>query len=222
MKLQDRLDAFTHELLASDKIPSATVTALIDGIEAQIASGQVDRALKAGDRAPHFTLSDSQGSSISTSTLLARGPLVISFYRGVWCPYCNLELQALEAARAEIEARGACLIAVSMQNAANSAKSARENKLGFPILVDAGGDVANRFGLRYTLSPRMIEIYKSLGNDLEAINGERSGTLPMPGRYVIGQDRIVAYAEVNPDYTRRPDPDDLYPILDRLARSKAA
>ena len=103
-----------------------------------------------------------------------------------------------------------------------NAKSARENKLGFPILVDAGGDVANRFGLRYTLSPRMIEIYKSLGNDLEAINGERSGTLPMPGRYVIGQDGIVAYAEVNPDYTRRPDPDDLYPILDRLARSKAA
>jgi peroxiredoxin len=218
MKLQDKLDAFTNDLVSSGKIPESIVTALKDGIAGQIASGQTDRALKAGDRAPTFTLTDADGASVSSAALLARGPLVVSFYRGVWCPYCNLELQALEAARADIEARGASLIAVSMQNAANSRKSARENHLGFPILVDAGGHIANEFGLRYTLSPPMIELNKTLGNDLEAINGESSGSLPMPGRYVIGQDGIVAYAEVNPDYTRRPDPSDLFPILDQLAR----
>jgi peroxiredoxin len=217
MKLQDKLDAFTDDLVGSGKIPESIVTALKDGIAAQVASGQADRALKAGDRAPTFTLTDTDGAAVSSAALLVRGPLVVSFYRGVWCPYCNLELQALEAVRADIEARGASLIAVSMQNAANSRKSSRENHLGFRILVDTGGHVANEFGLRYTLSAALIELNKTLGTDLEAINGESSGSLPMPGRYVIGQDGIVAYAEVNPDYTRRPDPSDLLPILDRLA-----
>jgi peroxiredoxin len=222
MKLQDRLDAFTNDLVSSGKIPESIVTALKDGIAGQIASGQADRALKAGDRAPTFTLTDADGTSVSSSALLARGPLVVSFYRGVWCPYCNIELQALEGARADILGRGASLIAVSMQTAANSRKSSRENHLGFPILVDAGGQIAKEFGLRYTLSPPMIELNKMLGTDLEAINDESSGSLPMPGRYVIGQDGIVAYAEVNPDYTRRPDPSDLFPILDQLARSSIA
>ena len=154
--------------------------------------------------------------------MLERGPLVVSFYRGVWCPYCNLELQALEEARSDIEARGASVVAISMQNAANSRKSVRENKVGFPILVDAGGAVAAEFGLRYSLKPDLIELYKTLGNDLALINGETSWSLPMPGRYVIGQDGVVAYAEVNPDYTHRPDPSDLLPVLDQLARAKAA
>jgi peroxiredoxin len=222
MKLQDKLDAFTADLVSSGKIPGPIVNALKDGIAEQIASNQVDRALKAGDRAPTFTLKDPQGVSVSSATLLKRGPLVVSFYRGVWCPYCNIELQALEAARPDIEGRGGSLIAVSMQNAANSRKSARENELGFPILVDTGGLLADEFGLRYSLKSEMIELYKTLGNDLEAVNGETSWSLPMPGRYIIGQDGIVAYAEVNPDYTHRPDPADLYPVLDQLARSRAA
>jgi peroxiredoxin len=109
-----------------------------------------------------------------------------------------------------------------MQNAVNSRKSVRENKLGFPILIDACGAVAAEFGLRYSLKPDLIELYKTLGNDLAVINGETSWSLPMPGRYVIGQDGVVAYAEVNPDYTHRPDPGDLLPVLDQLARAKAA
>jgi peroxiredoxin len=220
MKLQDQLDAFTADLINSGKIPAPIVAQLMESIQEQIASGKADRALKAGDRAPTFTLKDSQDISVNSAALLARGPLVVSFYRGVWCPYCNLELQALEAARVDIEARGASLIAVSMQNAANSHKSVRENGLSFPILVDAGGHVANQFGLRYILSSQMIALNKQLGTDLEAINGESSGSLPMPGRYIIGQDGIVAYAEVNPDYTHRPEPSDLFPVLDQLIRLK--
>jgi peroxiredoxin len=108
-----------------------------------------------------------------------------------------------------------------MQNAANSRKSMRENELGFPVLIDAGGAIAAEFGLRYSLSPHMIDLYKALGNDLEVFNGESSWSLPMPGRYVIGQDGIVAYSEVNPDYTHRPDPSDLFPVLDQLGRPAA-
>jgi len=222
MALQESLDAFAEELVRSGKIPEPVVAALQKGIADQVASGSVDRALRAGDRAPTFALPDPQGAPFSSSALLRRGPYVVSFYRGVWCPYCNLELQALEAARVDIEARGASLIAVSMQNAANSRKSARENGLGFPILVDVGGLVAQAFGLRYTLSPELVDLHSMLGNDLQAINGEGSGALPIPGRYVVGRDGIIAYAEVNPDYTHRPDPSDLLPILEKLARSYVA
>ncbi len=220
MQLQEKLDAFTSDLIKSGKIPEPLVTRLVAGIKELVASGKSDRALKAGDISPSFTLPDESGRSISSVKLLAHGPLVISFYRGVWCPYCNIELQALEEARADIEARGATLVAVSMQNAANSRRSVRENKLGFPVLIDAGGKVSEKFGLRYALTPETIELYRTLGNDLEAINGESSWSLPMPGRYVVGQDGVIAFAEVNPDYTHRPEPSDLLPVLDQLARAR--
>ncbi len=149
--------------------------------------------------------------------------LVLTFYRGVWCPYCNIELKALEEARPLIEAKGASLVALSMQNAPNSRRSARENGLGFPILVDKLGTVADAFGLRFKLSVAVVKIYRDvLKNDLEAYNDDRSWTLPMPARFVVGQDGVIAYAEVNPDFTRRPDPSELFPVLDQLARTRAA
>ena len=116
-----------------------------------IESGQAQRAKKAGDVAPEFTLIDPDGKPVSSRELLARGPLVVSFYRGVWCPYCNLELQALQEALPEITARGASLVAISPQTAPNSRKSQRDNKLGFPILSDVKSEVANAFGIRFAL-----------------------------------------------------------------------
>jgi peroxiredoxin len=187
-----------------------------------IASGQAQRAKKAGDVVPEFVLNDPDGKPVSSRELLAKGALVMSFYRGVWCPYCNLELQALQAALPEISARGASLVAISPQTAANSRKSQRDNKLGFPILSDVGSEVANAFGIRFALPDYLVEVYRSFGNNLPAINDDPPWVLPMPARYVIGSDGVIAYAEINPDYTRRPDPSELLPVLDRLLTSKAA
>jgi peroxiredoxin len=181
-----------------------------------IDSRQADDALEAGDTAPEFTLQDANGDTVSSRALLARGPLVATFYRGVWCPYCNFDLQALEEVRPEIECRGAALVAISPQTQANSRKSQRDNKLGFSILSDPGAAVANAFGLRFALPDDLIEVYRQFGNDLAKINDSPSWVLPMPARYVIGTDGVIAYAEVNPDYTRRPDPSELLPVLDRL------
>jgi peroxiredoxin len=104
-----------------------------------------------------------------------------------------------------------------MQTAANSKKSQRDNHLGFPILTDFKGEVADKFGLRWKLSDELVDLYKDrAGIDLSQVNGEASWTLPMPARYMIGQDGVVAYAEVNPDYTGRPDPSDLFPVLDSM------
>jgi len=178
-------------------------------------------ARKAGDKAPDLVLNDPDGHPVPFRTLLADGPLVVSFYRGVWCPYRNLELQALQAALPEMRARGAGLVAISPQTAPNSRKSQRQNNLGFPILSDEKSRVAAAFGLRFSLPDYLVELYKSFKNDLPAFNDDPAWVLPMPARFVIGSDGVIAYAEVNPDYTQRPDPSELLPVLDRL-RERAA
>ncbi len=220
MTLQAKLDAFKADFEAGKppyNVPPSVIATMHRATAELIASGAATRALKAGDKAPAFTLNDPDGKPVSSVELLAQGPLVVSFYRGVWCPYCNMELQALQAALPEFAAAGAKLVAISPQTAPNSRKSMRQNSLGFPILSDSHGDVAAAFGLRFALPDYLIELYKSLRNDLPAFNNDPGWTLPMPGRFVIGQDGVILYAEVNPDYTRRPEPDDMLPAIRRAA-----
>ena len=225
MALQDRLDAFKADFVAGRlpfKPTEERLATMKRATDALIASGQAQRAKKAGDVAPEFALLDPDGKQVTSRELLAKGPLVISFYRGVWCPYCNLELKALQEALPEITARGASLIAISPQIAANSRKAQRDNKLDFPILSDVRSEVANAFGIRFALPDYLVELYSGFGNDLAVANDDPAWVLPMPARYVIGTDGIIAYAEVNPDYTHRPDPSELLPVLDRLHTDAAA
>jgi peroxiredoxin len=220
MTLQAKLDAFKADFEAGKppySVPRSVIDTMHRATEELIASGAAARAVKAGDMAPLFVLKDSNGKPVSSAELLAQGPLVVSFYRGVWCPYCNMELQALQEALPAFRELGATLVAISPQNGGNSRKSIRTNRLEFPILSDPGNQTAAAFGLRFTLPDYLIELYKSLKNDLPAFNGDASWTLPMPGRFVIGQDRVIRYAEVNPDYTHRPEPADMLPVL-RSAR----
>ncbi len=225
MSLQDRLDALKANFEAG-KLgfkPGPEVLNIMHRATAElIASGQALNAKKAGDEAPEFTLKDPDGRLISSAVLLARGPLVISFYRGVWCPYCNLELQALQAALPQIVARGARVVAISPQMGSNSRKSQRDNKLSFPILSDEKSRVAAAFGLRFSLPDYLVELYKGFKNDLPTFNDDPAWVLPMPARYIIGADGLIAYAEVNPDYTQRPDPSELLPVLDKLRITAAA
>ncbi|SHG21733.1 Peroxiredoxin [Kaistia soli DSM 19436] len=224
MTLQSKIDAFKADFQAGKppySVPYSVIETMQRATAELIASGAAQKALKAGDRLPEFMLSDPDGKTVSSADLLAHGPLAISFYRGVWCPYCNMELQALQKTLPQFEALGAQLVAISPQNPVNSRKSMRQNNLTFPILSDPHNDVAAAFGLRFHMQDYLIELYKSLKNDLPAFNGDDSWTLPMPARYVVGQDGVLLYAEVNPDYTRRPEPEDMLPAL-RLAASRAA
>ena len=221
MTLQARLDAFKADFEAGKppySVPRSVIDTMHRATKELIASGAAARALKAGDMAPLFVLKEPGGKSVSAAELLAQGPLVVSFYRGVWCPYCNMELQALQEALPAFRELGANLVAISSQNAVNSRKSVRMNGLDFPILSDPGDETAAAFGLRFALPDYLIELYKTLKNDLPAFNGDASWTLPMPGRFAIGQDGVIRYAEVNPDYTHRPEPADMLPAL----RSRAA
>lgn len=224
MSLQARLDAFKVDFQAGKppyNVPPAVIETMLRATAELKASGLAERALKVGAAAPAFELKDADGATIRSTELLARGPLVVSFYRGVWCPYCNMELQALQAALPTFEQLGTRLVAISPQSAAKSRKSARTSAITFPILSDPGSAVAASFGLRFALPDYLVALYKSLKNDLPAFNGDDSWTLPMPGRFVIGANGIIRYAEVNPDYTKRPEPEDLLPAL-REAASRAA
>jgi peroxiredoxin len=128
-----------------------------------------------------------------------------------------MDLEALQEALSAIEEHGAQLVAISPQTQSISRKAQRENKLTFPVLSDPGNEIAARFRLRFKLPDYLIELYlDTFKTDLSRINGESSWTLPMPARYVIGTDGVIAYAEVNPDYTRRPDPEELLPVLSEM------
>ena len=221
MSLQDKLDAFKADFEAN-KAPPAAVAVFHKSTAELIASGQAEKALKAGDRAPAFALPNPEGAVVSSAELLANGPLVVTFYRGAWCPFCNMDLQAIEAAASDIRTLGAGLVAISQQTPVNSRKSQRDNHLSFPILSDHGGEIAAAFSLRWRLQDDLKAVMTSFGVDLAQFNGEPSWTLPMPARYVIAPDGTIVYAEVNADYTRRPDPSELLPTLKRLRQAAAA
>src|SRR6201981_2981881 len=223
MSLQAKLDAFKADYEAGKppyNVPYSVIKTMHRATAELIESGAARRAKKAGDLAPSFSLKDPEGNLVNSSDLLKRGPLVLSFYRGVWCPYCNMELQALEAAKPEFDRYGASLVAISPQTAPNSRKSVRQNKLSFPILSDVKGKIGAAFGLRFDLHDYLVELSKQLKNDLPTFNDGPSWTLPMPARYVIGQDGAILYSEVNPDYTHRPEPEDMLRVLQRAPAVK--
>ena len=162
LPLQSKLDVLRIEFdtnLAPPEI-SAQIHRSIDEL---VAGGAADKALKAGETAPDFILPDADRKMVSSRDLLARGPIVVTFYRGVWCPYCNLDLQAMEAARSEVERRGAQMVAISQQTAANSRKALREMGLGFSMLSDKGGEVGAKFGLRWTVPEYLREVHRKVG-----------------------------------------------------------
>lgn len=224
MTLQAQLDAFKADFEAGKppyNAPRSVIGTMHRATAELRASGQAERAKKVGDKAPSFNLKDPDGNTVSSQELLAKGPLIVSFYRGVWCPYCNMELQALQTALPEFAKLGASLVAISPQTAPNSRKSTRENNVTFPILSDEKGAVGEAFGLKFNLPDYLVDLYKGFKNDLPTFNDDPGWTLPMPARYVIARDGTIVYAEVNPDYTQRPDPEELLPALRKASTVNA-
>ena len=214
MLLDERLKALRTK--ESAETPDDLKNILSTELKALISSGQARRAVKAGDRAPEFVLPDVDGNAVSSAALLKQGPLVVTFYRGFWCPFCNADLQAVEGAAQRIRGFGASLVAISPQTPANSRISLQENHLSFPILSDKNCELAEKFGIRWMPSQALQGVYRNFGTDVGKFNGDGSWALPMPARHVIGTDGIVAYAKVNANYTHRPEPGDVCPVLEKL------
>ncbi len=177
-------------------------------------SGAVARALKTGDAAPAFVLRDHTDAEVSSTDLLARGPLVVSFYRGTWCPYCNIELLALKDAYPAIKAQGAELVIVSPQSVADAADFVAEHPLPFPILIDENAKTAERFHLAYEFPGYLRDLYANVfANDLAVKNAGGTWRLPIPGRFVIDTDGTILDAQVDSDYRFRPEPSTAVDVL---------
>ncbi|MGW4302265.1 peroxiredoxin-like family protein [Streptomyces sp. NPDC004646] len=180
------------------------------------ASGQADRALTTGDKAPAFTLTTATGGTLSLDALRAEGPVVLTFYRGAWCPYCNLALRALQRHHEDITARGARLVAVSPQVPDESLTLAEKHALDFDVLSDPGSAVARQYGLAFDLPDDLAAVYTRLGIDLHRSNGGHARTLPIPATYVIDGTGVIRWAFVDTDYTKRAEPGDVLDALDSL------
>ena len=214
MPLQDELDALRDKCY--ENAPPHIRRVRQEAIDDLVSSGIAERAIHAGDHAFEFRLRDPDGKTISSYTVLNSGPVLIVFYRGGWCPYCKLDLRAIQAVARQLRSSGASIIAVSQQSANESHSTERMNGLSFPSLVDRGGKVARAFGLRWKLSRELHAAEIECGLDLAAVNGESSWTLTMPARYVISPEGIVEYADISADYTRRCDPTELFPVLSQI------
>ena len=149
-------------------------------------SDALDHALRAGDAAPDFSLPDAFGSLVSLQDLLAKGPVVVSFYRGEWCPFCNIELRGLQEALPQMQELGATLLAVSPEKPDHGMVVTEKNKLTFPVLSDFGNKVALQFGIVYHIGEDLKEFSKNVfKNDIALRNGENSYGLPVPATFVI-------------------------------------
>ncbi|WP_327318838.1 peroxiredoxin-like family protein [Streptomyces sp. NBC_01235] len=179
-------------------------------------SGQADRALAVGARAPLFRLPSATGDPVSLAGLLAAGPVVLAFYRGAWCPYCNIALRTLQQHHDEISARGARLVAASPQVPDESLALAEKHQLDFDVLSDVGSDTAKQYGLAFDLPDDLAAVYDRLGFDLQRVNGGHPRTLPLPATYVIDREGVIRWAFVDTDYTRRAEPADILAALDAL------
>lgn len=212
IRLQERLDEFRSKFLGS--APPEVVTIFKEGIEELRQSGIAEKAVNVGDQAPDFELPNATGEKVVLSQLLQRGPVVLAWYRGGWCPYCNIELHALQEALPRIRKLGATLVAVSPQTADNSLTTKQTKDLKFEILSDRGSEVGRAYGLVYTVSDDVrVEMEKMMSLDLEKVNGDDRNELPIPATYVIDQTGVVRFAYVDPDYRNRAAPNDVFNAL---------
>jgi peroxiredoxin len=184
-----------------------------------IKTGIMENVLKEGDTLPSFSLTEQTGQPIHSTHLMSQGPLVISFYRGAWCPYCNMELKALQSVLPEIRKTGAELIAISPNHPDNGLSLKEKYDLKFEVLSDTDNLVAKKFGLVFPLEKNLWDNYKKAGMDLEVYNGNNKWEIPIPATYIVDKGKIVlAYIDV--DWTKRLEPSEIVSKLKELKKKE--
>jgi peroxiredoxin len=173
--------------------------------------------LQVGDQMPAFELENQLGDTISSGQLLRDKPLIITFYRGFWCPYCNIDMNNLQKYVPEIEALGAQMIAMSPERHDYSKRIIKRQQLTFDILQDQRNAVAEKFGIKWKLSEEVKKLYQEIFHyNLKLYHGDDDWSLPIPARFLADKSGTIRYAESTPDYSTRPDPDDLMKVLKEL------
>ncbi len=205
--LQDQLDeitANTRTLVQPERLAVSE-----RAVEDLFATGIEQRILYPGAKAPEFALPDASGRIVKSSDLLALGPLILSFFRGRWCPYCITELEAWRDLYPIVRERGALFVAISPQTARQNDFTQGQYSLPFPLLSDAGCAVAEQFGLAYTIPPFHQQYYRNILVNIPFVNGDQSWKLPLPATFVIARDGSILFAEAYADFRVRPEPEEV-------------
>ncbi|NLR94337.1 peroxiredoxin-like family protein [Flammeovirga agarivorans] len=215
MELQKSLDRLKAKIEGG--MPEEYVKIMHQATKDLEDSGIGEGILKVGEKAPIFSLPNQEGELVSSEELLKNGPLVLTFYRGVWCPYCNTDLAYLNKFSKEISELKGTIVSISPQIADNNKLIVERQRLNYDLLSDKGNEVAEQFGLRWELQEPLKSLYNDQFNiNLPAYNGEDSWSLPVPARFIVNQDGIIVYAEYSVDYTKRPNSDVLIDELKKL------
>jgi peroxiredoxin len=202
--LTDSIDTFMQGV--AKHAPPEVLAGLGAEIKKLAESGIARQALQVGSKAPNFTLPDAHGKPVTLSTLLAKGPAVVTFYRGGWCPFCDLQLRAYQGALGAIHDLGAELVAISPQTPDYALTDVEKKQLTFPVLTDKGNRVAREFKLVFALSDELKKLQTHFGSVLPKFNGDESWELPMPGTFVLDRQGVVKFASVDPNWMVRVEP----------------
>jgi peroxiredoxin len=220
MNLATELAAFKDSFLL--RVPKERSQMIQRYIDQSRSDAVAASALRAGDRAPNFSLPNQVGLPVELATRLKSGPAIVTFYRGGWCPYCNLELRAYQQLLPEMRAHGVTLLAISPQTPDASLSTAEKNALEFDVLCDLGGEVARAFGIVYALPDELRALYTQVGHALPDLNGDESWTLPVPATFVIGDTGLIKLAHVELDYRLRLEPSTALAVALGASEARAA
>ncbi|CAM3877405.1 MULTISPECIES: peroxiredoxin-like family protein [Flavobacterium] len=194
-----------HADQSAAKIPLEIQNVMKKAIKDLEESGLVANALKKGDTIPEITAPNATGKTISVQEKLKTGKVILTFYRGGWCPYCNLELKALQEILPQIEEKGATLIAITPEKPDNSLSTTEKNALTFEVVTDKDNKIASAFNLTYKLPKELVDIYLTFGINLEKSNENISNELPIAATYIIDTDGAIVYDFIKEDYKLRAD-----------------
>ncbi|WP_445722458.1 peroxiredoxin-like family protein [Flavobacterium sp.] len=194
-----------HADQSAAKIPLEIQNVMKKAIKDLEESGLVANALKKGDTIPEITAPNATGKTISVQEKLKTGKVILAFYRGGWCPYCNLELKALQEILPQIEEKGATLIAITPETPDNSLSTTEKNALTFEVVTDKDNKIASAFNLTYKLPKELVDIYLNFGINLEKSNENISNELPIAATYIIDTDGAIVYDFIKEDYKLRAD-----------------
>lgn len=201
MNLTDELKKYADQSAA--KIPAEVLTIMKNAIQELENSNLVDQALKTGDKIPTIELPNATGKIISIQEQIKKGKVIIAFYRGGWCPYCNLELKALQEILPQIKEKGASLIAITPETPNNSLNTIEKNNLEFEVLTDKDNKTASKFNLTYKLPKELLDIYLNFGINLEKSNDNQLGELPIAATYVVDTKGTIIFDYIKEDYKLR-------------------
>ncbi len=196
---------------------TAEISAAYDEFLERLDAGQVAaQACKAGDPMPSFLLPSADGRLVDSSDLLANGPLVVTFFRGGWCPYCSATLEALEAVLPDLSRAGGTLVAMTPETGGRALAMKRDRGLHYEVLVDVDLAIAMAFGIVFRTPPLYAELLRRRGIDLAERSGNPAWLLPVPAAFLVGQDGVVLRSWVNIDFTQRAEPTEILQALDGL------